>query len=128
VTVKFETLKAGEVLYDCHNELLGNTMCRGMSVWTIVVKSIDGNAAWVSWNGNPDRRESRHYFEQSRIRRAPPEWVNNGLGSGRRCHFCREKQDNGHSSDCRHPKAIRVRELEAKANGKAKGSTTNATP
>jgi hypothetical protein len=117
VTVKFETLKAGDVLYDCHNELLGNTMCRGMSVWIIVVKSIDGNAAWVSWNGNPDRRESRHYFAQSRIRRAPPEWVNDGFGS--RCHFCREKRDDGHRSDCQHPKAISRRkwvtsELEAK--------------
>jgi hypothetical protein len=102
MAVKFETIKPGDTLYDCHVELMGNTMCRAMSIWTISVKSVSADGAMVSWNGNPARLERPWYFAQSRIRRSPPEWPRNDI-DGRRCYFCDAKERDGHKEACARP-------------------------
>ena len=71
MSVKFETLKAGDLLYDCRYELAGNTTMKRWGVWTIRVVFVDHEklSAQVSWNGNPARTEWPRYFTKANISR-----------------------------------------------------------
>lgn len=71
MAVKFETVKAGDTLWDYHSERAGNTMVRRWGNWPVIVKEINHAERWalVSWNGNPVRRVSSFYFKT--LRRTP---------------------------------------------------------
>ena len=71
MAIKFETVKAGDVLYDYHSTQAGNTTMRRWSNWTVRVIEINHEQRWalVSWNGNPPRK---YYGRQiCRLRRSP---------------------------------------------------------
>ncbi len=106
MSVKFETVKAGDRLYDCHSERAGHTTMRRMGVWPVYVKEIDteNRRALVSWNGNPAEWKSASYFAGSNIRRCPPEWIADPW-DGLKCSMCYRKKANGHVEYCEHPKA-----------------------
>jgi hypothetical protein len=80
VAIKFETVKAGDVLYDYHSEQAGNTTMRRWGNWTVRVIEVnyEKRTALVSWNGNPPRK----YYERQicRLRRSPGK-VRDPLGS-----------------------------------------------
>ena len=106
MAVKFETVKAGDILYDCHREKMGNTTMSALGVWRVRVVSVDATGAVVSWNTNPARRVSPSYFTS--LRRFPPEWIYQHF-RGYRCNMCHRHRDEGHSDTCTHPKAVRAR-------------------
>lgn len=107
--MKVETIKPGDVLYDCHRQRAGNTAMGEMGVWTVRIISIDHETgkAEVSWNGNTPTTYFRH--DLISLRRSPPEWIRS-LFRGTRCYFCGARQEDGHKDGCRHPKAIRARQ------------------
>ena len=106
--VKFESLKVGDVLYDCSTYGVGNTTMRAMGCWTIEIVSLEPGFAMTRWNGNAPTTMSRDCFKQSTIRRWPPEWVSHPI-EPRRCVVCHQQQLSGHANDCRHPKAVAAR-------------------
>jgi hypothetical protein len=103
MSVKFETLKIGDTLYDCHGEPMGNSMCRAMHVWTVDILELSTDRATVSWNGNAAQSQTPYYFRQSRIRRAPPEWCRDDI-HGASCYFCGGLKRAGHFAGCTRPK------------------------
>lgn len=52
--VAFDTIKAGDILYDCHRTKMGNTTMSRMGVWEVRILEIDIERyrALCSWNGN----------------------------------------------------------------------------
>lgn len=72
MAVKFETIKAGDVLYDVHREKMGNTTMSAWGWWRVRVISIDHEkrVAKVSWNTNPPQVKGPSYF--ARLRRSIP--------------------------------------------------------
>jgi hypothetical protein len=106
MAVKFDTLKPGDVLYDCHREKLGNTTMSALGIWHVYIKvvSLPERKALISWNGNPDRWVPESYFLKSIIRKSPPEWSYRGL-EGDTCYLCKAKKADGHLPTCKHPKA-----------------------
>lgn len=118
--IKISTLKEGDICYDCHREKMGNTMMSRVGVWKIRVISIktligDRIEVTYSWNGNTPRTT---FGRGGKVnwRRYPPEWLRNGF-DGASCYFCHNKKEQGHRSDCRHPKAVPTR---AKTKGPKK--------
>jgi hypothetical protein len=72
MTVKFDQVKPGDVLYDVRREKMGWTTISHTVCWEVVVKSIDyqKREAIVSWNGNPVRK---YYVPDiRRLCRTPP--------------------------------------------------------
>lgn len=71
MAIKFETVKAGDVLYDCHRVKMGNTTASRMGTWVVKVIALDedGRGASVQWNGNRATRWTRRQVE--RLRRTP---------------------------------------------------------
>jgi hypothetical protein len=71
MAIKFDTIKVGDVLYDCHKTLMGNTKIRRMGCWSVKVLEIrpDNTGAMCSWNGNRATFYSRRSLE--RLRRTP---------------------------------------------------------
>ena len=116
MAVAFNTIKAGDRLYDVHSERAGNTTARRMGVWDIYIKEIDHAAgtALVSWNGNPPTKKTSGYFLASNIRRTPPEWLSEPF-EGPKCSMCYRKKSAGHSEYCEHPKAVAARKKAAGA-------------
>ena len=57
MAIKFESVKAGYVLYECHKYRMGNTKMSKMGSWTVRVISVDyeKKTAVCSWNGNEAR-------------------------------------------------------------------------
>jgi len=106
MSVSFDTLKPGDVLYDCHRHKLGNTTMSVMGVWKVYVKEVNlsERTALVSWNGNPAKVVFQGYFRQTTIRKFPPEWSTQDLG-GPTCYMCHAKKHEGHAPNCTHPKA-----------------------
>lgn len=51
----FNSIKVGDVLYDCHRYKMGNTNRSAMGCWEVRVISIDSvkRTALCSWNSNP---------------------------------------------------------------------------
>lgn len=66
MAIKFERVKAGDVLYDKHRYQMGNTTMRAWGVWTVEVVSIDHEkgTARVRWNGNPETTYYRRGIEK----------------------------------------------------------------
>lgn len=81
MAVKFESVKAGDVLYDVRSVRMGNTMMRTVRVWHVQVLEIHPDHAVVKWNSNPPRRYSPR--EIKRLRRKKPELVHNICGAAR---------------------------------------------
>ncbi len=69
MAIKFETVKAGDKLWDVHRQKMGNTTMSETCSWPVEVISIDENGAMVRWNYNSPRRYSRRDIE--RLRRSP---------------------------------------------------------
>lgn len=111
--VAYNTIKVGDVLYDCHTYGMGNTVMRAMGVWEVKIVALERNGAEVRWNGN--RPERWHMNRLDKLRRSPPEWVSNPI-DGARCYFCQAKRrDGAHRDDCEHPKAVAARKKVANA-------------
>lgn len=110
MAVSIDTLKAGDVLYDCHRHKMGNTTMSTMGVWLVYIKEVDlvGRRVLISWNTNPDKWVGERYFRGTDIRRSPPEWLSRGFG-GYSCHMCNAKKVDGHHPDCTHPKAKKAK-------------------
>lgn len=106
MAVSFETIKSGDILYDCHRHKLGNTTMSVMGVWHVYIREInlEKREVLTSWNGNPAKWVPERYFKQANIRRYPPEWSSRDIG-GRTCYMCRAKESEGHNPTCEHPKA-----------------------
>lgn len=68
MAIKFETIKAGDVLWDYRSERAGNTTMRRWGNWSVKIIEIDHAAGWarVSWNGNPSTKWYRHNLEKLR--------------------------------------------------------------
>jgi hypothetical protein len=83
MAVKWETVRAGDVLFDVHSYRMGNTLVRSMGCWEVRVISIDHAAgtAVVSWNGNePESWPARRV---KKLRRREPEFYTDFLGARR---------------------------------------------
>jgi hypothetical protein len=80
MAVKWETVQAGDVLYDVHSYRMGNTTMRSMGCWEVRVRSIDHakGTAVVSWNGNPP--ETWRRYQIAKLRRKEPEFETVGFG------------------------------------------------
>ena len=68
---KFETVKAGDQLWDVHRERMGNTAMSRTGSWPVRVIEINHEEGWalVSWNHNRPERRYRRQIE--RYRRSP---------------------------------------------------------
>ncbi len=81
MSLKYESLKVGEVLYDLHSHGMGNTTMRSLGVWTVKILELTEYGALVSWNGNSPSRWSK--FELTKLRRTEPQLVTNKMGQQR---------------------------------------------
>jgi hypothetical protein len=83
MAVKWETVQAGDVLYDVHSYRMGNTTMRSMGCWEVRVRSIDhaNGTAVVSWNGNRD--ETWCARQITKLRRKEPEFEETMFGGQR---------------------------------------------
>jgi hypothetical protein len=72
MAVKWETVKAGDTLYDVHKTAMGNTTMKRMGCWEVEIISIDHAAgvAVARWNGNRPETWARRRVE--RLRRHKP--------------------------------------------------------
>lgn len=73
MAIKWETVKAGDRLYDVHSYRMGNTTMRSVGVWDVRIVQVSHDAGWarVSWNGNPEEVWRRGRVEK--LRRKKPE-------------------------------------------------------
>lgn len=55
--VAFNTIKAGDTLWDCRKQKQGNTTTSRMACWTVKIIEVDTDSrrVFASWNGNPAR-------------------------------------------------------------------------
>lgn len=69
---KFETIKEGETLLDCHRTRMGNTTMSEWSLFKVRVVSIDKAArtAMCSWNGNTPKLLDEHQLKRL-VRKEP---------------------------------------------------------
>lgn len=86
---KFETLKVGEKLYDCHRQKMGNTTMGAWGLWEVEIVGLDANEkrALVRLNGNrpqwwyPDqlarlsRKIPKRYTDQQERRKRTGSWL-----------------------------------------------------
>ncbi len=72
MAIVFDTVKAGDTLYDVSRGKAGNSTMSRTNVWTVYVVSVDtvNSSAQVKWNGNPVKTYYRKQIE--RLRRSPP--------------------------------------------------------
>lgn len=68
---KWETVKAGDILWDVHREKMGSTTMSRLGSWEVAVIEIHHAEGWAltSWNGNLPRRTYRRTVEK--YRRSP---------------------------------------------------------
>lgn len=66
MTIKFEKIKSGMMLYDRHRERAGNTTMRRLGEWTVQIVSLNAEqrSAQASWNGNPATTWFAHDLEK----------------------------------------------------------------
>lgn len=71
--VAWNTVKAGDYLYQIKSELMGNTTMRRKAVFGVQIVSIDYEAgkAVVRWNGNAEKVWRRRDIEK--LRRFKPD-------------------------------------------------------
>lgn len=53
MAIKFDLVKVGDVLYDCHMQRMGNTTMRQMGTWRVVITEKREYGVMASWNWNP---------------------------------------------------------------------------
>jgi hypothetical protein len=84
VAIKFEKIKAGDVLYDVHSYRMGNTTLRSLGCWEVRVISVDPQLrnAVVSWNSN--RPETWSERRLKKLCAKEPVLVKNSTGQERR--------------------------------------------
>jgi hypothetical protein len=114
--MKIESLKPGDIVYDCHRQKMGNTTMSRMAVFRAKIISVDveHEKAVVSWNGNSPT--NMYGGQIRRLRKSPPEWIYEPF-SGTKCHMCRRTFEEGHHTECSHPKAVAARKKAAKNGG-----------
>jgi len=68
MAIKFEKIKAGDVLWDYHSVRAGNTTMRRWGNWRVRIIEIDHAAGFaiVSWNGNQPQKWFRRQLEKLR--------------------------------------------------------------
>lgn len=73
MAIKFDSINAGDVLYDCHRQKMGNTNMSQLGTWQVRVIEVDAEKrrALCSWNTNPATWWSEKRL--SRLRRKRPE-------------------------------------------------------
>ena len=79
--VAFNTIKVGDVLYDCRRTKMGNTTMSTLSTWRVVVTEVDTEKRRVmaSWNGNkPDWWSERNLKP---LRRSQPKTRRTATGA-----------------------------------------------
>ena len=83
MTIKFEKIKTGDILYDIHSRLMGNTTMRTMGCWDVKIIEIftEQKSALVSWNGNPPEKWSERRL--TRLRAKKPEFEESITGQRR---------------------------------------------
>ena len=69
--VAFAKVKAGDVLWDCRMQRMGNTTMSRLTCWTVRVIEVTDTHAMCSWNGNPPQRYAPYQF--NRLRRTQKE-------------------------------------------------------
>jgi hypothetical protein len=69
----FNSIKAGDVLYDCHKQKMGNTTMTRMATFKVKVIEVDAanRKALCSWNGNAPRWYNERDIKK--LRRTPKE-------------------------------------------------------
>lgn len=71
MAIKFERVKAGDIIYDRHRSKMGNTTMTQLAEWSVEVREIntERRMALVSWNYNPAKwvpaRQIEKYFRSS---------------------------------------------------------------
>ncbi len=68
----FDSIKVGDILYDCHRTKMGNTTMSRMGTWDVKVIELDveRRRALCSWNGN--KADWWYEGRLSKLRRSPP--------------------------------------------------------
>lgn len=71
MAIKFELIKAGDVMYDVHRYRAGHTTLR-IGCWEVKIVSVDPEKrrAVVRWNWNEP--ETWHASKLTKLRRSPP--------------------------------------------------------
>lgn len=66
--VAFNTVKAGDTLYDCRRQRQGNTTMSRMATWIVRVIEVDAERrrALVSWNSNAPHWTDEHGLKSYR--------------------------------------------------------------
>jgi hypothetical protein len=113
--ISTKDVKVGDILHDVHTYKMGNTTMTAEGHWTADVTAVaeDGTWAEASWNSNPAKRYVGCLPKG--WKRAPKDWIRQGLGGGRACALCCASEKDGHTDDCDHPRAVAKRKAAAKA-------------
>lgn len=71
--VAFSTIKAGDILWDCHRHRMGNTTMSRMGAWQVKIISVDTEkrTAIASWNSNKPTTYYEHNIRALRRTRHP---------------------------------------------------------
>jgi hypothetical protein len=72
MAIKFERIKAGDVLYDCRREGMGNTTMSRWACWPVKIISVDPSTrtAMVRWNSNAPQKY--YGYQLVRLSRTEP--------------------------------------------------------
>lgn len=72
MAIRFESIKANDVLYDVRRTKMGNTTMTRLSCWEVKIVSVDPakRTAVVRWNWN--QPEMWHAHQLAKLRRSPP--------------------------------------------------------
>lgn len=68
--VAFHTVKAGDRLFECRHQKMGNTTMSQLACWDVKVVEVHEHHVIAAWNGNPPKRFGRCSVEK--WRRSPP--------------------------------------------------------
>lgn len=76
MSVKFEVVKPGDVLWDVHKQKMGNTTLSRLGCWPVRILEInyERKVASCSWNGNKPTTYTKTQIE--RLRRNKPKDLN----------------------------------------------------
>lgn len=68
---KWETIKAGDTLWDVHREAMGNTTMSKWGSWRVEVISINHAEGWAMVRWNYNRPEKRYRRQMEKYQRSP---------------------------------------------------------
>ena len=72
MSVKFESVKPGDILWQKQRRKMGNTTISQDCIYSIKVVSVDKHEALVHWNGNAPRPMGRRDIEKLYRNRPEP--------------------------------------------------------